>query len=99
MLQQMIMEENRKNKCWKCKYWEECFKYRYGNKRQEYMQKITKCKDDWGEYVIYVQECKKYKYENPEKPRILISDLHNEDIDKINDIIDAVEDYFYDSGK
>ncbi len=63
------------------------------------MEKVKKCKDDWGEYIIYVEKCKKYKYENPEKPKLPVSYLHNEEFDKIYDIIDAVEDYFYDSGE
>mgnify|MGYP003571312960 CR=1 FL=1 len=25
--------------------------------------------DDWGEPIIYVQKCKNYKYEDPEKPK------------------------------
>ena len=33
------------------------------------MKKIKRSKDDWGDYVIYVEECDKYKYEN--------QDLHN----------------------
>ena len=33
------------------------------------MIKTQKKKDSWGEYIIYVQNCEKYKYENPEKPR------------------------------
>ena len=53
----------RKNICWKCKHWEECFKYRYGNKEQDYMKKTKKRKDRWGQYVIYVGECDKYEYE------------------------------------
>lgn len=63
------------------------------------MKKIKKCKDDWGEWVIYVEKCDKYRYENPEIAKIPIFDLHNKELEKIHDIIDAVEDYFYNSGK
>lgn len=30
------------------------------------MKKITKEKDSWGEYIIYVSNCKNYKYEEPD---------------------------------
>lgn len=60
------------------------------------MKKIWKEKDDLGQDVIYVEKCDKYEYENPEKPK---NDLHNEMFVKIDDIIDAVENYFYNSGK
>lgn len=33
------------------------------------MKQIKKCKDSWGQYVIYVEECKKYEHEE--------QDLHN----------------------
>lgn len=33
------------------------------------MKKIKRSRDSWGEYVIYVQKCDKYKYENPEIPK------------------------------
>ena len=37
------------------------------------MKKIFKEKDDWGEYIIYVALCEKYKYEDydtaPMKPK------------------------------
>ncbi len=39
------------------------------------MEKIYKKKDHWGQNVIYVQKCKKYKYENQEKPKKRISHL------------------------
>lgn len=64
----------RRNICWKCKHWEECFKYRYGNKKQDYMEEIKKRKDSWGEYVIYVSKCNRYEYEK--------QDLHNTEIRK-----------------
>ena len=59
----------RKNICWKCKHWQECFKYRYGNIKKEYMKEIKKAKDSWGQNVIYVGKCDNYEYEN--------QDLHN----------------------
>ena len=77
----------RKNICWKCQHWEECFKYRYGNQKQSYMEKIVRDRDEWGELVIYVEKCKKYKYE---KQR----DLHKEKNARIYDIIYSVEDYY-----
>lgn len=30
------------------------------------MKRITKEKDNWGENIIYVQSCERYKYEDPE---------------------------------
>lgn len=30
------------------------------------MTKITKEKDSWGEWVIYVNRCKKFEEENPD---------------------------------
>lgn len=65
----------RENICWKCQNWENCFKYRYGNARQEYMKKISKVKDSWGETVIYVSKCDRYKVENPDIPRLMSTDL------------------------
>lgn len=32
------------------------------------MEKITRDKDESGQNVIYVEKCKKYKYENPNVP-------------------------------
>lgn len=63
------------------------------------MKKVKRQKDSWGQYVIYVSKCQKYEYENPEIPKNPILDLHNQNIDKIYDILDVVENYFYDSGK
>ena len=63
--------------------------------KQDYMKQTYREKDSYGDLVIYVQKCDKYKYENPEKPRKPILDLHNPETWKINDIMDAVEDYFY----
>ena len=57
-----------RNICWKCKHWEECFKYRYGNKKQEYMEKTTVEEDMWGHSVIYVGKCKNYTYEEQNPP-------------------------------
>ena len=33
------------------------------------MKEIERCKDSWGQYVIYVSKCNKYEYEK--------QDLHN----------------------
>lgn len=63
------------------------------------MKKIQRLKDSWGDIYINVGECDKYKYEDPEVPKKPILDLHNEEIDKIYDIIDVVENYFENSGK
>ena len=41
---------------------------RYNNIKQDYMLKISRSKDDMGQYVIYVAKCEKYEYENPEIP-------------------------------
>jgi hypothetical protein len=56
------------NICCKCKHWDECFKYRYGNKPQDYMKKYIKEKDNWGQDVIFVEKCSKFKKENQERP-------------------------------
>ena len=77
----------RGNICWKCQHWQECFKYRYGNKKQEYMKKIKKAKDSWGETVIYVLECEKYEYEKQ-------SDLHNIKNKRMCDIMYLAGNYF-----
>lgn len=53
----------KKNICWKCKHWEECFKNRYGNFEQAYMKKIWKAKDEIGLDVIYVEECDRFENE------------------------------------
>ena len=58
----------RRNICWKCKHWQECFKYRYGNIQKDYMKKIKKGKDDWGQTVIYVSKCDNYTIQNPDAP-------------------------------
>ena len=63
------------------------------------MEKIKRMKDDWGEWVIYVEKCKKFNYEDPEVPKNPIFDLHNPELYKIYDIMDVVENYFDNSGK
>lgn len=88
-----------KNICWRCKNWDKCFVNRYYDNKQDYMKKTYKKKDDWGQDVIYVEECEKYEYEDPEVPKKAIIGIHNEEFEKIYDIIDAVENYFYDSGE
>ena len=40
------------------------------------MKKIEKEKDDWGQYVIYVQRCSKYKYENQERPKVRLNCIY-----------------------
>jgi len=49
--------------CWQCQNWEKCFHYRYYNERKPYMKEICREKDSWGQDVIYVSQCEKYKYE------------------------------------
>ena len=35
------------------------------------MEKIKKMKDDWGEWVIYVEKCKNFSYEiQPDMPKL-----------------------------
>lgn len=63
------------------------------------MKKISKKKDSRRQNVIYVRECDKYEYEDPEIPKKSISDLHNSEFAKICDIIEAVESYFCDNGE
>ena len=63
------------------------------------MKKITKEPDDWGQDVIYVQKCDKYEYEDQEIPKKSFSSIHNSEISKIDDIMYAVENYFYNSGE
>lgn len=58
------------------------------------MKTISKRKDDWGEWVIYVQKCDQYEYEDPDVPKNAISSLHNQEDERIYDIIYAVENYF-----
>ena len=48
------------------------------------MEKIFRRKDHWGQYVIFVQKCKRYKFENQDKNKrrpkdlwkIMYTDLH-----------------------
>lgn len=61
------------------------------------MKKIYKQKDDWGQDVIYVEKCKKYEEEDPDTPKSKDFYLHNPDLERIDDIIYTVEDYFYNS--
>lgn len=58
------------------------------------MKKIKKIKDKHGENVIYVEECTKYEYENQEIPKMSISDLHNAENTRINDILFMIENYY-----
>lgn len=59
------------------------------------MNKICRQKDEWGEWVIYVRKCERYEYEDPETPKKSAYDLHKQDLPKFCDIIDAVENYYY----
>ena len=63
------------------------------------MKKIQRKKDDWGQDVIYVKECEKYEYEDPEIPKNPKFSIHNPEDGRMYDIIYAVENYFYNSGK
>lgn len=58
------------------------------------MEKIYKEKDDLGQYVIYVEKCKKFEKEDPDVPKSKEFYLHNPDLERIDDIIYTVEDYF-----
>ena len=62
------------------------------------MLKIQREKDEWGQDVIYVESCSKYKFEDPETPKVklCIPDLYG---NEIYDIIEKEENYRYDSGK
>lgn len=60
------------------------------------MNKIVRQKDDWGDYVIYVEECEKYEYENPDAIKSVEFYLHNPELKKIDDIIYKVENYLGD---
>ena len=52
---------NRATKCWSCGNWDKCYKYLYGNKKQEYMKKIDKIKDSYGETIIRVWQCENFE--------------------------------------
>ena len=58
------------------------------------MKKIKRDRDHWGEYVIYVQKCDRYKYENPEEPKVKIPVDITQNYDILCDIIDTAENYF-----
>lgn len=59
------------------------------------MKAIAREKDEWGEWVIYVTDCEKYEYEDPETPKNPKFNLHNSEMPNFCDIIDAVENYYY----
>lgn len=40
------------------------------------MKEIRREPDELGQLVIYVQQCDKYKVENPDKPRVMLTDLY-----------------------
>lgn len=80
----------RRKLCWKCEHWQECFKYRYGNLKQDYMKKIKRARDSWGDTIIYVYECEKYKYE---KQEVDITPKEK----RLYDIMYRVENYYYNS--
>lgn len=64
------------------------------------MKKITKEKDSWGQYVIYVEECEQYKYEEPDIPKNLQKLCKCNDTKiRLYDILEVVENYFDNSGK
>lgn len=64
------------------------------------MKKTTKEKDSWGQYVIYVEECELYKYEEPDIPKNLRSLCKRNDTKmRLCDILEVVENYFDNSGK
>lgn len=62
------------------------------------MLKIDKIKDNWGDVVIRVWKCENFENDKniPKNPTF---DLHNTETEKISDILNAVENYFYNSGK
>lgn len=92
-----------KNICWKCKNWEKCFYLRYYDKQEPYMKKVTREKDEWGQDVIYVEECDEYEYEiQPDMPYLNKKESRHK-IDKfvnsrIYDIIERGRNYRNDSG-
>lgn len=53
------------------------------------MTDIHTSKDEWGQYVIYVNKCEKYEYEE----QIDTYDLHNIENRRIYDIILREENY------
>ena len=65
------------------------------------MKKYTRQKDDWGQDIIYVEECTKYEYEDPDLPRKKPSTLHKKENvknERICDIMKKVENYAKHSG-
>ena len=62
------------------------------------MKEIDRIVDEWGQFVIRVWECDKFINDKniPKNPNF---GLHNQESEKIHDIIYAVEDYFNDSGQ
>ena len=68
------------------------------------MREITREKDDWAQYVIYVQKCDRYEYEyQPDMPWLNKKEsIHKTSkfVNKrINDIMVSRENYFKNSGK
>ena len=61
------------------------------------MEKIFKEQDSWGEYIIYVGKCKNFEKEDQNTPRNKEFYLHNPELERIDDIIYKVEDYFNNS--
>lgn len=57
------------------------------------MKEITKEKDEWGQWVIYVYKCNKFKYEHPDTIK---NDLCKHNLNGFikSDIIDKDENYF-----
>lgn len=88
---------NRATKCYSCENWDKCYKYIYGNKKQNFMTKIDRIKASDGLITIRVWECEKYVFQ-PNVPKKSISSLHNQESTKIYDIMCLVEDYFKNSG-
>lgn len=78
------------NICWKCQHWQKCFKNRYGNQKQDYMKKINRKRDSWGQFVIYVEECEKYLHERQEVDIITGKE-------RVYDIMYRVENYYNNS--
>ena len=49
-----------KNICSRCVYHEVCIAYRYSNVKTDYMKKIRRESNKEGNFVIFVEECKKF---------------------------------------
>ncbi len=49
------------------------------------MKEITKEKDEWGQWVIYVWKCSNFEYEHPDTPKVMLCqhDLENSEEDDI----------------